>query len=256
MKINKLVLKIGGSILFPSIPFSPSFFEKIVKDLVNFLISAKEINKDAKIAIVVGGGKPAREYIKLARETGLSTYIQDLVGIEVSRVNALVLLNSVKKKLMDHDKGDLAEDIASIIPKSSLEAINLFEYKDIVFLGGFFPGQSTIGPAALTAEGIGADLFLIATNVKGIYSADPKTHPDAKKINRISPRELKDLLSKYENMPGTYKVMDLVAVTVLERSRIPTIIFDGSDLQNAVKVLLSYVKGDFREIEEIGTIIL
>ncbi len=255
MSISKVVLKIGGSILFPSIPFDTSFFGKIIRDLSDFIIQTKRINKDAKIAIVIGGGKTAREYIKLARETGLSTYIQDLIGIETSRLNALVILNSVKKNLIDMGRRDLADKISSSIPRSSLEAINLFEYKDILFIGGFFPGQSTIGPAALTAEGINADLFLIATNVKGVYSADPNTDPGARKIKCISPKELKDLLSKYENMPGTYKVMDLVAITVLERSRIPTIIFDGRDLSNATKVLINYVEGKFEEIEEIGTII-
>jgi len=256
MKISKVVLKIGGSILFPSFPFDMLLFKKIIRDLSEFIIKSKELNNEAKIAIVIGGGKPAREYIKLAREIGLSTYIQDLIGIETSRLNALVILNSVKNYLASMGYHNLAEKISSGIPRSSLEAINLFEYKDIIFIGGFFPGQSTIGPAALTAEGINADVFLIATNVKGIYSSDPNKSPEAKKINRISPKELKDLLSKYENMPGTYKVMDLVAITVLERSKIPTIIFDGRDLSNAIKVLLNYIEGKFDEIEKIGTIIL
>lgn len=256
MNVSKIVLKIGGSILFPSFPFDTILFKKIIRDLSEFIIKSKEIDSNAKIAIVTGGGKPAREYIRLAREIGLSTYIQDLIGIEASRLHALIILNSVKNYLESVGYHHLAEKISSRIPRSSLEAINLFEYKDVIFIGGFFPGQSTIGPAALTAEGINADIFLIATNVKGVYSSDPNKSPDAKKINRISPKELKDLLSRYENMPGTYRVMDLVAITVLERSRIPTIIFDGQNLSNATKVLLSYIEGKLEEIEKIGTIIL
>jgi len=255
MIINRVVLKIGGSILFGTFPPDSAFFSKAIRAVSNFIRRVKECNKNTKIAIVIGGGKPARHYIQLANSMGLSSYIQDLIGIEITRTNAMILLNCVKKFLEENNDSELSEKISSTIPRSSIEAIKLLEASDIIFLGGYFPGQSTIGPAALTAEAMKADLLLIATNVPGVFTSDPNIDPNAKKLARMTPQELKRLIMDYESKPGTYQVMDLVAVSVIERSGIPTIIFDARDVDNIVKVIDLYIQQKMDEIGKIGTII-
>jgi len=222
----------------------------------SFIKKVKEHNPNAKIAITVGGGVPAKQYIKLAESLGLSAYVRDLIGISVTRINALILLNCVKELLEEKKGVKLYRAISSEIPTSAFKALKMIDSSDIIFVGGYFPGQSTIGPAALTAEAIKADLLLIATDVPGVFTKDPTKDPSAKKITQIRVKELKNLLIEQEAKPGTYKVMDLVGISIIERSKISTIIFDGRDPQNFARVLDYYINNNYDEIEKIGTIIV
>ena len=256
MGIERIVLKMGGSILFPETQISLDHLQCIGRGLCDFIIEVKNINEVAKICIVIGGGAIARQYISVAEKMGVNAYLRDELGIEVTRLNAKLISYVLKTIFSQINRDDLAEEVAEEVPKDGGEVLRLLKQHDIVMIGGFFPGQSTIGPAALTAEVIHADLLIIATNVPGIYTEDPAKKSDAKRITRISPKELRALLVGYEAKPGTYKVIDLVAIKVIERSKIPTIIVDGREVKNIIKAFKSYVKGEFKEIETIGTLIV
>ena len=206
LNIKSVVLKIGGSIIFPNFPPNADHFLRVANGVYSFIKKVKEHNPNAKIAITVGGGVPAKQYIKLAESLGLSAYVRDLIGISVTRINALILLNCVKELLEEKKGVKLYRAISSEIPTSAFKALKMIDSSDIIFVGGYFPGQSTIGPAALTAEAIKADLLLIATDVPGVFTKDPTKDPSAKKITQIRVKELKNLLIEQEAKPGTYKV--------------------------------------------------
>ena len=105
----------------------------------------------------------------------------------------------------------------------------------VVLMGGLIPGQSTNAVAALAAETVNAETLFNATNVDGVYDHDPK-ESGAKRFDTITIAELKKVLSGGGTKAGEYKLFDSVAIRVVERSKIPTVIFDGGDSDNLTRV--------------------
>ena len=82
----KIVVAIGGSILIHD--YNAKMF-KIYSDIL------KDLSKEHELFVVVGGGKPAREYISVVRELGCGEAQSDAIGIEVTRINAQLLLSAL-----------------------------------------------------------------------------------------------------------------------------------------------------------------
>jgi uridylate kinase len=106
----------------------------------------------------------------------------------------------------------------------------------IVIVGGLHPGQSTNATSALIAEKVRAFRFLNATDVDGIYDLDPNTSRNAKLLNEITVNECIEILKDGNSMAGTYDLMDIVALKVIERSKIPTRVLrsDITNIKNAI----------------------
>jgi uridylate kinase len=106
----------------------------------------------------------------------------------------------------------------------------------IVVTGGLHPGQSTNATAALIAEKVKASKFLNATDVNGIYDSDPTKNKNAKLFNEITVKKCIDLLGSEDSAAGGYDLMDIVALKVIERSKIPTIVLksDPAVIKNAI----------------------
>ena len=81
------------------------------------------------------------------------------------------------------------------------------------------PGQSTNGTAALIAEKINAEKFLNATDVDGVYDMDPNKYKKAKKFKRIEMKKLRNMLVQEDSIAGSYDLMDIVALKIIERSK-------------------------------------
>ena len=107
----------------------------------------------------------------------------------------------------------------------------------IVVAGGLPPGQSTNGTAALIAEKIDAEQFLNATDVSGIYDSDPNENKKAKLFKTIEMKNLKKLLIHEDSVAGGYDLMDIVALKIIERSKIKTRVIrsDIKTLEKAIK---------------------
>jgi len=217
----KIVLSLGGSV-----------FEGVerIKGFANVL---DEIAEEHKLFVVVGGGKMARELIEKARNLGANEVMCDYLGIAVTRINAMLLAFAMKNS-------------AKKIPENFIEAEELSKNYKAVVMGGTFPGHTTDATAALLAEFVGADLFLNATSVDGIYSEDPRKNPNAYKFEKISPRELLMLVAKEQAKAGVNVVMDILAVKILERSKIKAVVFRGEP-ENIKRI----VNG-----EKIGTLVI
>ena len=172
--------------------------------------------------LVAGGGKIARYFINHARSSGADESTLDELGIEISRLNAKLLIYALKGKAYPHPPTNLTEVKQAV--DSGL----------IVVTGGLHPGQSTNGTAALIAEKINATEFLNATDVDGIYDSDPNKNKKAKKFKRIELKDLRSLLVHEDSMAGGYDLMDIVALKVIERSKIKTNIIK-SDIKSIEK---------------------
>jgi uridylate kinase len=80
-------------------------------------------------------------------------------------------------------------------------------------------------------------MLINTTDVDGVYTADPKKDLKAKKITVITVNELFDIVSRDKIFAGSYKLFDLSAVKIIERSKIPTWIVDGRNVKNVLKVV-------------------
>jgi len=195
---------------------------KILKDYASFLVKISKIHQPIVIA---GGGKIARHYIIHARSSGADESTLDELGIEVSRLNAKLLIYALQDKAYPHP------------PTNLKEVAHAADSGLIVITGGLHPGQSTNATAALIAEKVRASVFLNATDVDGIYDSDPNKNKNAKKFRRIELKKLRNMLVHQESIAGGYDLMDIVALKVIERSKIKTRILkaDIKTLEKAIK---------------------
>jgi len=195
---------------------------KVLKDYASFLV---KISKICQPVIVAGGGKIARHYITHARSSGADESTLDELGIEISRLNAKLLIYALKQKAYSHP------------PTTLQEVRHAVDSGLIVVTGGLHPGQSTNGTAALIAEKIKASEFLNATDVDGVYDKDPNRYKNAKKFKKMELKDLRKMLVHEDSVAGGYDLMDIVALKIIERSKIKTRILkaDLKTLEKAIK---------------------
>ena len=195
---------------------------KILKDYASFLV---KISKICQPIVIAGGGNIARHYITHARSSGADESTLDELGIEISRLNAKLLIYALKNKAYSHP------------PTTLQEVRHAVDDGLIVVAGGLHPGQSTNGTAALIAEKINAEQFLNATDVDGVYDMDPNKFKNAKKFKRIELKNLRNMLVHEDSLAGGYDLMDIVALKIIERSKIKTRILkaDIKTLEKAIK---------------------
>ncbi|MDH3361342.1 MAG: UMP kinase [Nitrosopumilus sp.] len=180
---------------------------KVLKDYAEFLV---RISKICQPIVIAGGGNIARHYISHARSSGADESTLDELGIEISRLNAKLLIYALRAKAYSHP------------PTTLQEVRHAVDDGLIVVAGGLHPGQSTNGTAALIAEKIHAEQFLNATDVDGVYDMDPNKFKKAKKFKRIDLKNLKNMLVHEDSLAGGYDLMDIVALKIIERSKIKT----------------------------------
>lgn len=195
---------------------------KVIKDYASFLV---KISKVCQPIVVAGGGTIARHYISHARSSGADESTLDELGIEISRLNAKLLIYALKNKAYSHP------------PTTLQEVRHAIDTGLIVVTGGLHPGQSTNGTAALIAEKVQAEQFLNATDVDGVYDKDPNKFKTAKKFKRIELKNLKSMLVHEDSVAGGYDLMDIVALKIIERSKIKTRILKANTkmIEKAIK---------------------
>jgi uridylate kinase len=171
-----------------------------------------------QMCVVVGGGNIFRGLAGAA--AGMDRVKADYIGMLATVMNAVALGNAVTQA-----GGEAA--IHSAIPVEAVaevfhrdRALNaLRSGKIVIFAGGtgnpFFTTDTT---AALRAAEMGCDVILKATQVDGVYSADPKRDPDAIRYDR---------LSYDEALARDLKVMDGAAFALARDARIPIVVFSG-----------------------------
>jgi uridylate kinase len=221
----KIVITIGGSIIIKDHDY---------KKFREYAEVLSDLTKEHEIFVVVGGGKTARDYIGIARGLGVSEAMCDDVGIEVTRLNAKLLIAAL---------GDYA---FPEVPRNFREALKFASSKKIIVMGGTEPAHSTDAVGSILAEFVGAELLINATSVDGLYNKDPNKYPDAKKFDEVKPSKMMELMSTNDIKAGTYEFFDMTAIQIIKRSSIKAVILNGGDAQN----IKTAIDG------KIGTIIL
>ena len=217
MAMKRIVISLGGSVLVPSL-------EK--NHIRQYATILRRLGEEIRVFVVVGGGGEARRYIGVARALGIDEATADELGIQVTRMNALLLA------------GALGEAAYPNIAESYRDAARFGESGKIVVMGGVIPGQTTDAVAALLAEKVRAGLVINWTSVDGIYSADPKKHRDAVKHSTLTPVELQAIIRGDRLEAGSNTVFDTLAAKIIGRSGIPLVVLDGRkpvDPRKAIK---------------------
>ena len=212
--MKTVVVSIGGSVVL-SDEADALFLQKLTDLFI-------KMSQEYRLFVVVGGGNIARRYIQLGRELGFDEDILDLIGIDVTRVNARIITTLLGVSNKE-------------IPHTTDEALNLT--LPIVVMGGTDPKHSTDLVGAELAEKTNAIRFVNATNVDGIYDKDPKKFKDAQQLREVS---IDSLIEKYGTKwgaAGKNIFMDEPALELIKKAEIPTYIVNGTRLDQLEKAL-------------------
>ena len=222
----RVVVRIGGSVV--ASPVNTELMSKYAELL-------RALKKEGhEVAVVVGGGSLAREFIAIAKKLGLNEQAQDEVAISVSRLFAQLFLKKLGE--MSCRKVALTLD----------EAAECLSEGKIMVMGGLKPGITTDAVAALVAERVKANLLVKGTDQDGVYDKDPRKHADAVKLDRLSFDDLPKIFEENKHKAGMHQIIDPEAVKVLKRERVKLIVVNGFKPEN----ILAAVNG-----ERVGTVV-
>jgi uridylate kinase len=210
--MSTIAVKMGGSVLAPD-EVNLDYVQKVAKILL-------KVAKQHRLYVVVGGGKLARTFITTCRKLHADESFCDEVGIEVSRLNARVLISALGAAAYPEPAKDFHE------------AIVAGQTYKIVIMGGTHPGHSTDAVCAMLAEKARADRIVRVTNVEGVYSDDPRMNPKAELLKKITGSELVKICSRTLGKAGSSGAFDHLAAKIIARAGIPTSVVIGKDLPN------------------------
>lgn len=232
---KRILLKVSGEAMMGNLQFGhdKSTIERICNDI-------KEVHsKDVEICLVVGGGNIYRGMSAAA--VGMERASADYMGMLATVINALALQNSL-------DAMGVETRVLSAIPMATVcepyirrKAVRHMEKGRVVIFaaGTGNPFFTTDTAAALRAVEMGCDALFKGTQVDGVYSADPKKDPKAKRYDSLT--------YKYV-LTNDLNVMDAAAISLARENKIPVIVFSIHDSGNFAKSMNG--QGKFTIIKE------
>jgi len=171
-----------------------------------------------QICVVVGGGNIIRGIT--AADEGMDRAIADYMGMMASVINALALQDALEKEGLDTRVQSAIEINTVAEAYIRRRAIRHLEKgRVVVFAGGTGnPYFTTDTAAVLRAAEVQAEIVLMAKQgIDGVYSADPKTDPDAKRYAQLTYEE-----ALIKNL----RVMDQTALALCRENKLPVVVFD------------------------------
>jgi len=230
----RILIKLSGEHLAGDRGFgiSPTVIAGVARDLR----SVHELG--IQMAVVIGGGNVIRGI--QAAEQGLDRASADYMGMLASVINALALQDAVEKQgiptrvLSAIEIREVAEPYIRRRAERHLEKGRI-----VVFAAGTgSPYFSTDTAAALRAAEIGANVILMAKQgVDGVYDADPRENPKARRYEQISYDEA---------LQRNLRVMDQTAIALCRENQIPILVFDMGVPGNLLRVAAG---------EKVGTLV-
>ncbi len=219
-KKRRVLLKLSGEAFGGgSLGVNPDVVSKIAKDIA---VAAK----DVEIAMVVGGGNFFRG-AELSNR-GIDRSRADYMGMLGTVMNALALQDFIEQAGGDV-RVQSAITMAQVAePYLPLRAIRHLEKGRVVIFGAGagLPYFSTDTVAAQRALEVHADEVLVAKNgVDGVYSADPRKNPDAKKLTEVSYQDA---------LVQGLKVVDATAFSLCMDNKMPMRVFGMEDVSAAL----------------------
>jgi uridylate kinase len=227
---RRVVVKLSGEYLAGSQSFGID--QPTIDRIAGDLAAARALG--IEIAVVVGGGNIFRGVEVSSR--GVSRPTGDTMGMLATVMNCLALEAALERR------GQSARALSSFVMPEVCELFTrraahkyLAENRIVLLAGGTGnPYFTTDTTAVLRAAEIGAQAVLKATNVDGVYSADPKKDPSAKRFER---------LSHSQALEGGYKVMDATAFALARETSLPIIVFSIAEPDSIGAILRGTGRG-------------
>lgn len=230
---KRILLKISGEALMGPMKFG------LDSSTIKFICEEIKTIKDfgIEIGVVVGGGNIFRGL--KASEQGMDRVTGDNIGMLATVINSLAIMDTLE------NMGIYTRVMSAVKIEAFAEqyirrrAVRHMEKGRLVLFaaGTGNPFFSTDTAASLRAMEVGADVFIKATNVDGVYSADPNKVDNAKFISSI---KYMDVLTK------ELKVIDSTAISLLKDNKIPVRVIALNKRGNLKRVVLG---------QDIGTLI-
>lgn len=230
----RIILKVSGESLKGDNNLDKDALEKIYKEILN-------IKGDNELLIVVGGGN----FWRGRNNLNINSNVSDYIGMMGTIMNCLALtsyLNNQNLKTTCYS----AFAVEKVIQKEHKRPINQdLKSGKIVVLGGGcgVPGYSTDMTTITKAIEYDVETILMAKNIDGVYDKDPHLK-NAKKIDKMTHKELLDLSLRQGK--GALTILDIEALKLLKKHKIPLYIYKSGSAKNIDKVLNN----------EIGTCII
>ena len=222
---RRIVLKLSGEALAGSQGFGidPPVLDRIgeeVRDVTDLGV---------QVAIVIGGGNIFRGVA--ASAAGMDRATADYMGMLATVINALALQDALEKAGVQTRVLSAIEMRAVAEPYIRRRAIRHLEKGRVVIFaaGTGNPFFTTDTAGALRAVEIGADAIIKATKVDGVYSADPKRDPAARRLDR---------LTYIEVLNRGLGVMDTTAISLCMDNKLPIVVFDLMEAGNIKRIVL------------------
>jgi uridylate kinase len=210
---KRILLKLSGEALMgeDSYGINKNTIDRIVAEIKEVVALGVEVG------VVIGGGNIFRGVAPAA--AGMDRATADYMGMLATVMNALALQDAMRREgLKSRVQSALnIEQVAE--PYIRGKAMRyLEEGRVVIFAAGTGnPFFTTDTAAALRGMEMNVDVVIKATKVDGVYTDDPKTHPDAMRYQRISFDEA--IVKKL-------KVMDATALTLCRDQKLPVCVFN------------------------------
>jgi len=223
-RYKKILLKMSGEVLMGDALFGidTKTIEAVAEDI------KEVVDAGVELCLVVGGGNIFRGVSLAGR--GMERASADYMGMLATVMNALALQGAL-------EKAGVQTRVQSAIPMDAVcepyirrRAIRHLEKgRVVIFAAGLgAPYFTTDTPAALRTAEMGCEALFKGTSVDGVYTADPKKDPSAKRYEELSYHEV---LSK------DLRVMDASAIALMRDNQVPIVVFSIRERGNFMKVL-------------------
>lgn len=223
-RYKRILLKLSGEALAGKKGFGidPKVLDRMALEV------GQLVGIGVQVGLVIGGGNLFRG--QELSEAGLDRVTGDHMGMLATVMNALAMRDAL-------ERANIRTRVMSAIPMSGIvehydrrTAVRYLNQSDVVIFsaGTGNPFFTTDSAACLRGIEIDADIVLKATNVDGVYSADPKKDPEAVKYDRLTYKEVLD---------KQLGVMDMTAICLVRDQNMPVRVFDMNQHGSLVRLV-------------------
>ncbi len=221
---RRVLLKLSGEALMGTKSFGID--EAVVAEIADEVRDVHQLG--VELAIVIGGGNIIRGLA--ASHRGIDRATGDYMGMLATVINALALQDALEKRGVTtrvQTALEIREVAETFIRRRAIR--HLEKGRVVIFAGGTGnPFFTTDSAAALRANEIHAEVLLKATRVDGVYTADPRTDPEARLLPVVTYQQV---------LERDLKVMDAAAIALCRDNRLPIVVFNLGQKGNIRRVV-------------------
>ncbi len=225
MTYKRILFKVSGEAMMGDKGFGhdPQAISRICNQIIN------TIQQGCQICVVVGGGNIFRGVSVAA--AGMERASADYMGMLATCINGLALQSALEKAGIPTRMQSAIQMDSICEPYVKRRAVRHLEKGRVVIFtaGTGNPFFTTDTAAVLRAIETNCDAIFKGTQVDGVYSADPKTNPEATRYDRLSYRDV---------IKQDLKVMDQTAITLAKDNKLPVIVFSIKN-ENALQEVVN-----------------